>query len=254
MKRHGLVLSLLVCLALAQGCATPRPGETASVSISGEMKQWHAVTLTFDGPASGELAGPNPFLDFRLDVTFSRDDRQYVVPGYYAADGQAADTGATEGNKWQVHFVPDELGQWTYAASFRKGPGIALDPNAPVYHCPGDQYTFGPPWGPDPGIPCWDYATTSYSMNLLAPSQGNYVPNLWGNRVNDINDPTLTVLYGDYTWEVLREPINVYRWGPQYWWHRNGRDNYSVNLGFVDGHCSYIRIIPGEQNSLHYRR
>ncbi len=32
---------------------------------------WHAVTVTFSGPATGEDATPNPFRDYRLNVTFS---------------------------------------------------------------------------------------------------------------------------------------------------------------------------------------
>jgi len=75
----------------------------AAVVVSGELKQWHAVALTFDGPASSETAAPNPFTDYRLDVTFTGPSGQvYRVPGYYAADGDAADTGATSGNKWRV--------------------------------------------------------------------------------------------------------------------------------------------------------
>lgn len=95
--------------------------------ISGELKQWHDVVLTLDGPATSESAEPNPFLDFRLDVTFRKGARQIVVPGYFAADGNAAETSATSGDKWRVHFVPDEIGEWRYSVSFRTGPGVAVD-------------------------------------------------------------------------------------------------------------------------------
>jgi hypothetical protein len=54
------------------------------------------------------------------------------VPGYFAADGNAADTSAVAGNKWRVHFVPDQTGAWKYAVSFRTGPEVAVsaDPDA----------------------------------------------------------------------------------------------------------------------------
>ncbi|MHB9080523.1 MAG: putative collagen-binding domain-containing protein, partial [Pirellulaceae bacterium] len=42
-----------------------------------------------------------------------------------AADGNAAQTGASRGNQWRVHFVPDAPGDWTYAAVFVAGPGAA---------------------------------------------------------------------------------------------------------------------------------
>ncbi|MGH7277226.1 MAG: DUF5060 domain-containing protein, partial [Candidatus Rokuibacteriota bacterium] len=99
-------------------------------SITGETKKWHTITLTFDGPATSETARPNPFRDYRLNVTFTLGTRHYVVPGFYAADGQAAHTGATGGSKWRVHFAPDAEGTWSYVTSFRTGPDIAVNPDA----------------------------------------------------------------------------------------------------------------------------
>jgi len=83
-----IVLPLVACTSWA--------GE-----ISGELKTWHKVTITFDGPQTSETADPNPFTDYRLDVTFSKGNKQYIVPGYYAADGNAAHTSADAGNKWR---------------------------------------------------------------------------------------------------------------------------------------------------------
>ncbi len=104
----------------------------SAAAVEGELKQWHTVTLTFDGPSTGETAAPNPFTDYRLDVTFTLGSRSVRVPGYYAADGDAADTGAAAGAKWRVHFVPDATGTWTWKAGFRKGTNVAMstDPAA----------------------------------------------------------------------------------------------------------------------------
>lgn len=93
--------------------------------ISGELKQWHDVVLTFDGPSTSETAEPNPFLNYRLNVEFTKGAKKYTVPGYFTADGNAAETSASAGNKWRVHFVPDEVGEWRYQASFREGPEVA---------------------------------------------------------------------------------------------------------------------------------
>jgi len=95
-------------------------------TITGELKKWHKVTLTFDGPNTSEDAKPNPFLDYRLNVTFTKGSKRYTVPGYYAANGDAAESSATSGNKWRVHFAPDESGTWTYTVSFRAGANVAL--------------------------------------------------------------------------------------------------------------------------------
>jgi hypothetical protein len=104
----------------------------AQGTVSGELKKWHTITITFDGPSSSETATPNPFLDYRLDVTFTNGTTSYTVPGYFAADGDAANTGAVEGNKWRVHFCPDQTGTWSYTTRFRYGTDIAVsdDPQA----------------------------------------------------------------------------------------------------------------------------
>ena len=96
----------------------------SAAQVSGELKMWHKVTLTFDGPITSETANPNPFTSYRLDVTFKKGGDSYLVPGYFAADGNAANTGATEGNKWRVHFSPPASGTWEYSVSFRKGINI----------------------------------------------------------------------------------------------------------------------------------
>jgi len=92
---------------------------------------WHKITLDFSGPVTSETAEPNPFTDYRLDVTFTHTSsgKTRVVPGYYAADGDAANTAADSGAVWRAHFAPDALGEWTYLASFRTGINVAMDPN-----------------------------------------------------------------------------------------------------------------------------
>ncbi len=99
-----------------------------NVTQTGELKKWHKVTLTFDGPESSESAVYNPFMNYRLNVTFDHkaSGKSYMIPGYFAADGNAGETSATAGNKWRVHFSPDETGEWTYKADFRKGNWVAV--------------------------------------------------------------------------------------------------------------------------------
>jgi hypothetical protein len=105
----------------------------AGAEISGELRQWHKVTLTVEGPKARETdSAPNPFVDYRMTVTFAHESGtpSYAVPGYFAADGNAAETSASEGNRWRAHVSPDKAGQWTYRVSFVKGDKVALEEDA----------------------------------------------------------------------------------------------------------------------------
>ncbi|GAB5518901.1 MAG: hypothetical protein RhofKO_11520 [Rhodothermales bacterium] len=92
--------------------------------------QYQPLTLDFEIESTSETASVNPFLDYRLNVTFAQGDATYLVPGYYAADGNAAETSAHEGGTWRVHFTPPAPGAWTYSVSFRSGSAIAVQYDA----------------------------------------------------------------------------------------------------------------------------
>lgn len=97
--------------------------------ISGELKQWHKVTLTLDGPPARETdEHPNPFTDYDFTVTFIHEsgEPKYIVPGYFAADGDAANTSADSGNEWRAHLSPDKTGNWHYTVTFKQGKDAAL--------------------------------------------------------------------------------------------------------------------------------
>jgi len=116
----------ITCVLLLAPWSAPAAA-AESGKVAGELKKWHKVTIDFSGPRTGETATPNPFTDYRLDVTFRNGASTYVVPGYYAADGKAADTGAAAGNVWRVHFCPDKTGRWTYKADFKRGRRVAVE-------------------------------------------------------------------------------------------------------------------------------
>ncbi|MGQ1891346.1 DUF5060 domain-containing protein [Thermophagus sp. OGC60D27] len=96
--------------------------------ITGELKKWHKVTFTFEGPDTSEDDDFNPFMNYRFNVRFihKATGKSYLIPGYFAADGNAGETGATSGNKWRVHFAPDETGEWFYEADFRRNNWVAV--------------------------------------------------------------------------------------------------------------------------------
>ena len=92
--------------------------------------KWEKIVLDFEGPSTHEMADENPFTDYRLNARFRNGDQTVTVPGFYAADGKAAESSADSGNVWRVLFSPDKTGDWTYEISFRKGKNIAVSEDA----------------------------------------------------------------------------------------------------------------------------
>ena len=117
MKNYFLAFLIGLCVS-----CTNKEKETALMSY----QQWHTITLPFEGPNTSENADENPFLNYRLIVEFEHEETKYVVRGFYAADGNAAETSAESGAVWQVHFTPDRTGKWRYRAQLHQGEEIAL--------------------------------------------------------------------------------------------------------------------------------
>ncbi len=132
MMKHRTVVFGTACVALVAGLAlvnAQRGGGANDITVSGELRQWHKVTLTLAGPQADETASaPNPFLDYRLSVVFTHESGtpSYSVPGYFAGDGNAANSSATSGDKWRAHLAPDKTGRWNYRIAFVSGKGVAL--------------------------------------------------------------------------------------------------------------------------------
>ena len=87
-RMMSILLALISCTTIVAADAKPS-NQQDGVNIAGELKKWHTVTLTFDGPEVAETDENNPFLNYRLNVTFSHKTtgKTYKVPGYFAADG-----------------------------------------------------------------------------------------------------------------------------------------------------------------------
>ena len=97
-------------------------------SLSGIFEPFRKLTLCFDGPESYERAPINPFTDYRMECTFSSDSAfsEFKVPGYFAGDGNAANTRVEFGNVWCCHVTVDLDGTWQWNVSFQRGRRVAL--------------------------------------------------------------------------------------------------------------------------------
>ena len=117
MKNYTHLFYVLICLV-------------ASWSISSAQttyRQHQAFSMDFPITSTSETASENPFTDYRLQVEFTQGDKVMRIPGFYAADGNAAETSATEGGVWRVFFTPPTAGQWSYTVSFKKAYLLAVD-------------------------------------------------------------------------------------------------------------------------------
>ena len=96
--------------------------------------------MTFDGPAASEGGTPNPFRDYRMSVRFTHEASGYeaAAAGFFAADGNAAESSAKSGNKWRVRFTPPKPGRWRWSASCRSGGNVSLSSAA----SPGEPAAF----------------------------------------------------------------------------------------------------------------
>ncbi len=64
---------VLLCLLAFIGVANTFAITEGEVVVSGEQKQWHKVTLSCGGVNTSETNGTNPFLNYRLQVTFTKE-------------------------------------------------------------------------------------------------------------------------------------------------------------------------------------
>lgn len=101
---------------------------TSKIKIA-ESKKNETITLSFYGPQTSEYDSVNPFLNYLLRVEFNNNNSTIMVRGFYAADGNAANSGSDSGAVWQVRFIPETSGKWTYSAKLYKGDSVAIKNN-----------------------------------------------------------------------------------------------------------------------------
>ncbi|WP_430908489.1 DUF5060 domain-containing protein [Maribacter sp. 2-571] len=123
-KTLAFVCTFLFCLM-----ACSEKERNPNYLIDGSLKKWQPVTLTFDGPKVSETDSVNPFTEYSLLTIFTNGEDTLRVHGYFAADGDAANSGASSGNKWETKFSPPKTGSWTFESFFRKGAGIGIVPD-----------------------------------------------------------------------------------------------------------------------------
>lgn len=118
-----IIIIVLTLIAAACSARTPSSG---ALNIEGNGHVWGVQTLSFEGPLLEESRAA--FMDYALSVTFHNRaaGESLRVNGYFAADGNSAESGAASGNIWRAKFVPARAGDWHYEARLISAPNIAL--------------------------------------------------------------------------------------------------------------------------------
>ncbi|NHF59538.1 DUF5060 domain-containing protein [Flavobacteriaceae bacterium TP-CH-4] len=119
-------LAGFACASFFFLAACTKKETTKNYVLEGSLKKWHPITITFDGPELSETDSINPFLDYSLITRFHNGKDTVPVHGYFAADGDAGNTGAVSGNKWRVKFTPSTAGDWQFESQLLKGKEIAV--------------------------------------------------------------------------------------------------------------------------------
>ena len=123
MKSTIYSIAFILCLCHFISCKTTMLTPIISIPKS------ETYSMDFTGPMTSEINDTNPFTDYRLTVKFSHAEEKITVLGYYAADGNAAESSADSGSVWRINFVPPKVGKWKYKVSCRKGKNIVIDEN-----------------------------------------------------------------------------------------------------------------------------
>ena len=117
MRTITYIISSLTAYTLA---LTTIPLNVAyAATVSEPRIQHQAIHVDVTGPNANELdMNPNPFLDIRFDLTVQAPSgKQFIIPGFFAGDGQ----GGEQGTVWRAKFSPDEVGDWSYTAKLFSG-------------------------------------------------------------------------------------------------------------------------------------
>lgn len=142
----GIVLALMIIVgavvASQRASASPQETEVADagaggdgedggeeeVVIKGDVPVFHHFTVDVAGPEASVSAGVNPFSDYLLEVDFvhAKTNESATVQGYFAADGDAGESGATEGSVWRCVFTPWVVGEWAWTVRFKAGKDVAV--------------------------------------------------------------------------------------------------------------------------------
>ncbi|WP_303317480.1 DUF5060 domain-containing protein [Flavivirga abyssicola] len=106
----------------------PFSGYSQTVNVNGTSpyRKWHKIAVSLTLPSNVSESNTS-FKNNRMDVVFTDPSGKKIrVPGFFAADGNAANTNAVSGKVFKAYLRPYETGQWTYRVLYYTGTDVAL--------------------------------------------------------------------------------------------------------------------------------
>ena len=89
----------LILILILLGSVSCYRNSKYEVEVQGELKRWHKIELIFNGPETSEWDKENPFLNYKLEVSFTKGSKTLTIPGFYTADGITSESSSETNNK-----------------------------------------------------------------------------------------------------------------------------------------------------------
>ncbi len=126
MIKFAPIARLMLFLLLMTTMSFTSYGQTVDVSGTTPYRKWDKITVSLTLPTNISESNTS-FKNNRMDVIFTDPNGEKIrVPGFFAADGNAANTNAVSGKIFKAYLRPYETGDWTYQVLYYTGVDVAL--------------------------------------------------------------------------------------------------------------------------------
>ncbi|WP_346881715.1 Ig-like domain-containing protein [uncultured Algibacter sp.] len=103
-------------------------GYSQTVNVNGQtpFRKWDKIAVSLTLPSNISESNTS-FRNNRMDVIFTAPNGSTIrVPGFFAADGNAANSNAKQGRIFKAYLRPYQTGSWTYRVLYYTGNNVAL--------------------------------------------------------------------------------------------------------------------------------
>lgn len=145
MRKINSIAHQLILLIITMAISFSGYSQTVEISGNAPLRKWDRIIVSLTLP-SNISESDTSFKNIRMDVVFTDPSGGVIrVPGFFAADGDAANTNAKAGNIFKAYLRPYETGDWSYQVLYYTGTDVALQDvgnlPAPTYNLSGSVGT-----------------------------------------------------------------------------------------------------------------